>query len=334
MRLPKMLCIVFLLGGISQLAYPQTTPSNDQVLIQIGNSDYSLSEFDYYFLKNTERPSQEAAKKATNEYLDLFINFKLKVQEALSMKMDQEEGFIMEFDGYKAQLIEPFLSTSKVNEDLIKEAYDRLQYEIAATHILIKPKDNNSPDDTLQTFNQLVELKKRIQNGEDMASLAKKYSHDRSAANNGGYLGYFTAMQMVYPFENAVYSTPVGEVAGPFTTRFGYHIVRIEDKRPARGQAKAAHIMVRYTQEPESEEKARLKVNSIYQSIQEGKDWNELCKLYSDDKNTSSNGGELKWFGTGQLVPEFEDMAFSYTLSIIALPFIISNGLPGNLLES
>ncbi|MFY0626080.1 MAG: peptidylprolyl isomerase [Reichenbachiella sp.] len=310
MRITRVLCTAMVLSLVVEAGLSQKKEVDEVTLITMGDSNFSMDEFDYYFLKNTDRPSAIEAKSAVNEYLSLFINFKLKVKEAITLKMDKDPAFIEEFSGYQNQLLEPFLSTSIANENLILEAYERLQVEVSGTHLLIAPKASNTPEDTLIAYNKALEYKKRAESGEDLSELAKKYSEDKSAANNGGYLGYFTAMQMVYPFENAAYNAEIGEIVGPFKTRFGYHVLRIDDKRPARGQAKAAHIMVRYSSDSTSQEKSAKKIQSIYQSLQEGKDWDELCKLYSDDKNTSSKRGELKWFGTGQLVPEFEDATF------------------------
>lgn len=299
--------VLFCLSAIPGISQNE---KSQEIIISIGESSFELDEFDYYFLKNTDRPPAAEAKSAVNEYLDLFVNFKLKVEEAIDLKMDQDPAFIQEFNGYRDQLIEPFLSTTKVNEDLVLEAYERLQYEVSGSHILIKPK-SSKPADTLAAYNEILGYKQRIENGEDFAKVAKEHSHDRSAQRNGGYLGYFTAMQMVYPFENAAYSAEIGELVGPFKTRFGYHILSLNDKRPARGQAKVAHIMIRFEQDSASQVRAEKKVNSIYTSLEKGGDWAELCETYSDDKNTSKNNGELKWFSTGQLVPEFEDVAFA-----------------------
>ncbi|WP_109832476.1 peptidylprolyl isomerase [Reichenbachiella versicolor] len=301
-------------------AKPAIKDKSKVTLFNIGNDKHDLAEFEYYFLKNSERPSSDSASQKVNDYLKLYIDFRLKVKEARSLKMDQEEGFIKELNGYKEQLIEPYLLTSKINNEQVKETYERMLWEVSGSHILLKNKPNATPEDTLEIYDRLLDIKKRIEAGEDFGKLAKQYSDDKSALKNNGYLGYFSALQMVYPFENAAYSNQVGSIVGPFTTRFGYHILRVEDKRPARGQALTAHIMIRYQGDETAQLKAKEKAESIYQNLMSGKDWDEQCALYSDDQNTAKVGGKLRWFGTGNLVPEFEDAAFSLKKGEISKP--------------
>jgi peptidyl-prolyl cis-trans isomerase SurA len=306
MTLIKSASLILLLTASTMLLGQDNSKST---LFTLGDQDYNIGEFEYYFLKNTEKPDAKSAKSQVNDYLKLYIDFRLKVQEAISLGMDKDEAFVQELEGYREQLLEPYLMESQINESIIQEAYDRLQYEVSGSHILLKAPKNATPEDTLKVYNQLLDYKKRIEEGADFGQLAMQYSDDHSARQNKGYLGYFTAMQMVYSFESAAYNNSVGDLVGPFKTQFGYHLLRIEDKRPARGQVSAAHIMVRF--DPNDQDKAQEKAQSIYDNLQKGMDWDQQCRLYSDDQNTAKNGGQLRWFGTGQLVPEFEDAAFA-----------------------
>ncbi len=288
--------------------------NNDQskTLFTLGDTPYSVDEFEYYFLKNSEKPSAQEAKKMVTDYLDLYVEFRLKVLEAKKRGLDQDEAFITELEGYKDQLIEPYLVSSKINEGQLMEAYNRMKTEVAGSHILITPPPNATPEDTLRVYEQLVDLKRRAENGEDFGELAVKFSQDRSAQMNKGYLGYFTALQMVYPFENAAYNAEVGEIVGPFKTRFGYHILKLTDKRPARGQVLAAHIMIRHEQDSVTKAKAEQKIQSIAKRLEEGGDWDELCEVHSEDKHTNTKGGKLNWMFTGDRLPgEFKDAAFA-----------------------
>ncbi|PIB36817.1 hypothetical protein BFP72_16125 [Reichenbachiella sp. 5M10] len=289
------------------------TPSKlqNKTLFRLGDQSYDLGTFEYYFLKNADRPTSDSAEFKIDEYLNLYVNFRLKVQEALDRGMDQDQAFVQELDGYKQQLIEPYLTSSQLNEGLVEQAYDRLHYEVSASHILLKVEENALPDDTLRVYNRIAEMKVDIEAGADFGEMAQRYSEDPSAQTNKGYLGYFSALQMVYSFENAAFDNPVGSIVGPIKTRFGYHLLNISDKRPARGQVHVAHIMIRAQQDTASIERARRKAYSVYQNLEEGKAWDEQCALYSEDQSSAKNGGELRWFGTGALVPEFEDAAFA-----------------------
>jgi peptidyl-prolyl cis-trans isomerase SurA len=201
---------------------------------------------------------------------------------------------------------------------MVTEAYNRTANEVRCSHILIKLDPNASPKDTLEAYNRLLGLKARIEKGEDFASVAKSKngSEDPSVVNNGGDLGYFTAFQMVYPFEEKAYNTPVGQVSAPFRTRFGYHILKVTDKRPARGTIKVAHIMIATGREASTEtrQNAEKKINEIYDSLVAGAAWDKMVNAYSEDANSTKKAGELPTFcsGTSQrMVLEFEDAAFA-----------------------
>lgn len=283
---------------------------DSQVLFSLGNTKYELGTFRYYFLKNTEEPSADSAQIKVDEYLNLYIKFRLKVLEAKTREMDQDPAYIEELAGYKTQLAEPYLASAQFNEALIQEAYERMQQEVSAAHLLIKVDPNALPADTLKAYNRVLDIKKEIDGGLAFEQAAKKYSEDPSARMNSGNLGYFSALQMVYPFENAVYENEVGELVGPVKTQFGYHLLKVLDKRPARGQVKAAHIMLR-TGSDSAAIVAKKKIDIIYENLLGGADWKEQCRIYSEDKSSANNGGELRWFGTGALVPEFENVAFA-----------------------
>jgi peptidyl-prolyl cis-trans isomerase SurA len=249
-----------------------------------------------------------------DEYMELFINFKLKVREAIELGLDTSSSFQRELLGYRKQLARPYLVDQALLDELIFEAYERQQQEVRASHILIKCDDNASPADTLKAYNKIVELRNRIVNGEDFETVAtgKNGSQDPSVRDNKGDLGYFTAFQMVYPFEEAAFTTEVGDISQPLRTRYGYHILKVHDKRDARGEILAAHIMIRVDENnPTSAQEGEQKINEIYALLQEGNDFAELSTKYSDDPSTAKRGGELPWFGTGKMVEEFEDAAFN-----------------------
>ncbi|MEY3238079.1 MAG: hypothetical protein RI883_2180 [Bacteroidota bacterium] len=288
----------------------------DPVLMEIDGKPVTKSEFLQIYLKNNTDPKYD--KAALDEYMQLFVKFKLKVSEAEALGYDTIPKLSKELDGYRKQLALPYLVDAAKNEELVKEAYDRTKTEVRASHILIRIESNASPADTLVAYNKIMGLKKRIEKGEEFALVAKgkNGSEDPSAVNNGGDLGYFNAFQMVYPFEDKAYNTAIGGVSDPFRTRFGYHIVKVTDKRPARGTIKAAHIMVAVPKTATEEEytAAEKKINEIYAKLQSGSKFEDMAKEFSDDPSSNQKGGELPPFGTGsttRMVPSFEDAAFN-----------------------
>jgi peptidyl-prolyl cis-trans isomerase SurA len=308
----KKISLILLAFTAHFMAIGQTDP----VLMEINGQAITKSEFLQIYLKNNPNPKYD--KASLDEYMELFKKFKLKVIEAEQLKYDTIPKLKKELDGYKKQLSNPYLVDQAKNEELVKQAYDRTIEEVRASHILIRFESTASPADTLAAYNRILGLKSRIEKGEDFNSVAKSKngSEDPSAASNGGDLGFFNAFQMVYPFEEAAFTTPVGKVSEPFRTRFGYHIVKVTDKRPARGTIKTAHIMVATPKSatPEEISNAEKKINELYDKLLKGEKFEDLAKDHSDDPSSNMKGGELPPFGTGtttRMVPSFEDAAFA-----------------------
>jgi peptidyl-prolyl cis-trans isomerase SurA len=291
---------------------------NDPVVMEIDGKPVTKSEFLQIYLKNNPTPKFDQA--SLDEYVEMFTKFKLKVAEAEKLGYDTIPKLKKELDGYRKQLALPYLIDSVENQAMVAQAYDRIKNEVRASHILIRVDANASPKDTLAAYNKIMALKARIEKGEDFASVAKMKngSEDPSAASNGGDLGFFTAFQMVYPFEEKAFTTQIGQVSDPFRTRYGYHIVKVTDKRPSRGTIRVAHIMVTTGKDATAEAKgnAEKKINEIYDKLVAGEKWESLVSLHSDDANSVKKNGELPTFGSGttqRMVPAFEDAAFSLT---------------------
>lgn len=305
----KKLCLVLCFVLFLTSVYSQN--KHREVLLTINDKEITKEEFQRIYDKNKKNLSTGEVT-SVKDYLDLFINFKLKVYEAEKLGLDTTQSFINEFQGYKEQLASPYLLDQETNQRIIREAYDRMQYEVKASHILIKLSPDALPEDTLEAYEKAMEIRQRVLKGESFESVAKGSSDDPSVKNNGGDLGYFTVFQMIYPFENAAYNLEIGKISKPVRTRFGYHIVQVTDKRKARGQIKVAHIMLtvpRGTTPEVANEKKKL-INELYHRAKQGEDFAALAKEYSDDKGSARNGGELPWFGTGRMVKEFEKAAF------------------------
>lgn len=291
-------------------------PSNSTVestLLTIGDEKISAEDFKYVYEKNNGKNPDAYSKASINEYLNLYTRFKLRVKEGESLGLDTTTEFKQELAGYQKQLAQPYLTEKEVTEMLVKQAYDRMKEEIRASHILIMCTPNADPKDTLIAYNKIVALRDRALKNEDFGTLAAQNSEDPSAKTNKGDLGYFTALSMVYEFEEAAYTTPVGSVSKPVRTKFGYHILKVVDRRPSQGQIHVAHIMARYSQGMSVEDsiKAKNEIDQIYVELQNGKSWKTLCEEFSDDVNTKNKDGELQWFSTGKMIPSFENAAFT-----------------------
>lgn len=288
------------------------------VLLNIAGDDVTLSEFLRIYNKNNIN-DEPVDRQALEDYLELYINFRLKVREAVALKMDTVEAFITELDGYRDQLAEPYLTDKEVDNRLVEEAWERMQYDIRASHILVKLAPEITGADTLDAYNKIMELRKRILNGEDFGDVAVEASDDQSARDreanrmhpflkgNRGDLGYFTVFDMVYPFETMAYSLKPGEVSMPVRTDYGYHIIKVTDKQPAMGRVRVAHIFVRIPEGSDEAEAAaaEAKIRQAYDSIQKGVSFEEVAGEFSEDRGTAKKGGLLSWFGPNRMVPSF-----------------------------
>lgn len=288
-----------------------------KTLLTIGDKKITAKEFIDTYEKNNVN-SDVIDKKTVEEYLDLFVDFKIKVMEAEALMMDTNASFKKELYGYRQQLAKPYFSNDEITDDLVEEAYGRMQYDVNAAHILIKCDANALPSDTLKAYEKAMGIRERLMKGEDFGALAVELSDDPSARDieavpgvraaykgNRGELGYFSAFDMVYPFETGVYNTGVGEVSMPVRSSFGYHIIKVNSKTPAMGLIKAAHIFVAANPEmPDS--LLSEKVNNIYSEIlPDGSNWIEIVRKYSEDKGTINTNGMLSPFRVNNLVPEF-----------------------------
>ncbi|SDL84987.1 peptidyl-prolyl cis-trans isomerase SurA [Catalinimonas alkaloidigena] len=309
--------LITLLCGTAVVVGCKTTDSQktqpEPVIIQFGEQQVPTSEFRYVYEKNNANSPDIYTEESLRDYLTLYTNFKLKVYDAERMGLDTTEAFETELDGYKQQLAQPYLTEKSVTEQLVSEAYERLKQEVNASHILIEVAPEADPRDTLAAYNKAVSIRQQALGGRDFATLARHYSQDPSVTRNDGNLGYFTALQMVYPFEDAAFRTPVGGVSEPVRTRFGYHIIKVHDRRPSRGRVKVAHLMVRAnTGMSEADSlQAKRKIDELAKRLADGEPWDALVAQFSEDNSSRNRGGVLPIFGTGNMIPSFEEAAFA-----------------------
>jgi peptidyl-prolyl cis-trans isomerase SurA len=283
--------------------------TTDPVLMTVGNDKITLSEFKYIFTKNSS--DTKITKESLDEYMELFIKFKLKVKEAKDMKMDTIASFRNELNGYVDQLAVPYLKDKEAEGMFVKEIYDRSKSDLKIRHILVSLPACPTPADTLAAWNNIMKIRKDIMKSKNFEEAAKKLSQDTSSSKNGGLLGYFTVMTLFYPYETEAYKLKAGEVSNPVRTSQGYHLIKVDEIRPARGKIKVAHIFVRTDKNDEAtNKKAKTRIEEAYAKLNNKEDWNAVTKNYSEDLKTGPSGGELQEFGINQMVQEFEDAAF------------------------
>jgi peptidyl-prolyl cis-trans isomerase SurA len=310
---------------ITAIVSAQNKPK--EVLFSIDDKPYYTDEFERVYKKNLELVKDES-QKDLNQYLELFVGYKLKVTKANLLGLQNNVKYQNELKSYRTQLSKNYTSDSKVTAELVNEGYERMKKEIKASHILILADENATSADTLKAFNKALEIRKRVVAGEDFGTLAQELSEDPSAKENKGNLGYFSSFRMVYAFESAAYNTPKGQISQPIRTRFGYHLIKVEDIRDNRGEISVSHIMVMKAKENEDASKPENTINEIFKKIQQGEKFDELAKQFSEDKSSSTKGGVMNKFSSGQLSSEiFENIAFSLTKeNPISQPFLSEYG--------
>lgn len=306
-----LICFVFFLNTQAQTA-------DKAVLFTVADTPVYSEEFIRIFNKNLDLVKDES-QKDVDSYLKLFVNYKLKIKEAQAKGLDTLPTYVRELGNYKSQLAKNYLTDTKVTDALVEEAYERLANERKASHVLVKLDANAAPQDTLNAYNELLKLRDRI-SSEGFESVQKAVHNGKTVyAEN---LGYFSAFKMVYDFENVAYNTKVGDISMPFKTRFGYHILLVEDARSSRGERTVAHIMVANKRDDKLQD-AETRIKEIYKKIQQGEVFESLAKQFSEDRSSAENGGKLATFGGGQLSStEFEEVAFSLkNIGDISEPF-------------
>ena len=321
------------LMGASLLGFAQ----EDKVLMTINGEPIMASEFLYIYEKNNQETSLE--KKSMEEYLDLFINFKLKVTEAIAQGVDTTQEFKDELKGYRAQATPKYLQDNDAIDSLVLLSYNRMANIRKASHIAVQcPMDADSATLAAATakINELrqrvtVGLPKEVKKGrkkitvqevEDFAEVAMTYSDDPAAKQNKGELGWIQPFRYVYPLEDAVYNTPVGEITEVFRSPFGLHIAKVEGER-AFEEAHAAHIM-KMTPAGDAQRLAAAQeaMDSIYLlATQDTADFAALAQANSEDRGSAMRGGDLGWFGRGAMVQPFEDITFGLNEGEISKPF-------------
>lgn len=305
------LVIVLAAAGIAQ-----AKGNESPVLMTINGKPVTLSEFEYLYHKNN---SQQVSTQPIDEYLQMFITYKQKVADAEAEGIDKSQAFQNEFEGYRRDLAEPYLRVQAVEDSLVNAIYDRMKEEVDVSHIMIASR--GAEINPAEQKTRLDSIRNAIIAGADFEQLARRFSIDRSVIRNGGHMGYITATKFPYTFEDAAYTTPVGQISPVIETPFGYHIVKVHNRRPARGQVLVEHILKLTQGLPETEAAAKkAQIDSIATLLANGGDFEAIARQESEDPGSKREGGRLNWFGTGMMVPEFETAAFALENGKISEP--------------
>ena len=312
----KVITILFLVASIGVFSQKDT-----DVLFSIDGVSVNVSEFKNVYEKNLN-VIQDKDQISLKENLELFINFKLKLKEAHQLKLNETRSYKREIETYKNQLISPYLQDTVFLSKLVKDAYYRTKYKVNVSHILVKLARDATPADTLIAYNKIHKARKEVLSGKKFDKVALEFSDDQSVKYNYGNVGYFTAFKMVYPFESMAFQTKVGEISEPFKTAYGYHFLKVNDKQLSEGQVEVAHLLI-----TDKSRKGKYRIDSIYNSLKNGANFEKLVASFSNDKSTVSKGGKLPKFGVGRMLKPFEEASFKLkNINDITKPFTTQYG--------
>lgn len=283
--------------------------SQDAVLFTIDGQPVMKTEYERLLNKNNNGDTEN---DSSPEDLERFINFKLKVFQAIDAGYDTVRAFIDELAGYRDQLAKPYLQDQQLLDSLVAIAYQRTITEVNASHITVRFPSDPSPSDTAEAYHMIIALKERLLQGESFDELSREISQSQPPGIvSSGTLGWFSAFTMIMPFEDAAYSARPGEIAGPVRSRYGYHLLRVNGIRPALGEIKLAHIMVRFSDDTVRNEEARQRIDSCYNMLVDNYPFTDLVRIYSEDDGSAEAGGQMRWIRSGELPENIEKEVYA-----------------------
>ena len=308
--------ITFLLMFLATFSVWSQNKKN--TFLYINKEPIETEEFVRLYKKNLDVIADEEQKDLDN-YLELFISYKLRLAEARELGLDKEDGYLEEVSAYRKELALNYLEESKITETILEELYQRSKKEVHASHILINLPAYSYGKDTIKAYEKIKGIRERALSGEDFNQLAVNHSDEPGVEKSKGDLGYFGTMQMVMPFEDAAYTTPIGEISPIIRTNFGYHILKVHGERPAENELRAAHIMIMKSKDSLAGDK---RIQEAYEALQKGKSFADVAKEYSQDEATKNKGGELNPFGRKDIrLQVFTDTAYSLQEGEYSKPF-------------
>jgi len=303
--------VIFLFCALQSIA--AYTQANDPVLFEVADDAVHLSEFTYIYEKNNA-DNADYSKESLNEYLELYKKFKLKVKRAKAIGLDTVQALNEELAGYRSQLAKSYLKDKEISERLVTQVMDRMEQDVEVSHIFVSASPRARKESIEAAEQKIADIYDKVQenDGKYFETMAQTLSEDKISSKKGGRLGYYTAPlpDGFYNFENAMYETEVGKVSKPIRSKMGFHILKVSDKRPARGQLEISHILIRNEKSASINTKDQILADSVYNLVKDGRSFENMAAKFSDDLKTKSNGGYLGFFGINQYEASFENAAF------------------------
>lgn len=299
--------------------------ASDATLLTVNGKNIPVSEFEYLYNKNN---NQQLERQTPEEYLDMFINYKLKVADAEAHGIDTTKAFKDELEQHRVELAKPYLKNQAVEDALVNEIYSHMDRLVDVSHVMLRKGMTEQQNDSVK--HMLDSIRTLIVTGkESLEDMALKYSIDPQVKRNKGHMGWMKANTYPYTFENVAYATPVGEISQVMETPFGFHIIKVHGFKADPGKINASHIL-KLTAGLDSLEQQTKKaqIDSIYEIVKAGSaaKFAEVAKIESEDPGSRQNGGQLSWFGIGEMVPEFENVAFALNDGEVSEPFATQFG--------
>ncbi|MCM1348652.1 MAG: peptidyl-prolyl cis-trans isomerase [Firmicutes bacterium] len=302
--------------ALASATFAAKQDNGNKVVMNIGPEKVTLEEFEYLYNKNNK---QQASQTSLDEYIDMFVNYKMKVLAAKDAGFDTTQAYLQDLEKYTEELARPYLRTEAVDDSLLNVAFKHTQEMVDVDHILIPAQVQGK---TPRQQKQLADsVREAIANGADFGEMAKKFSSDKAAASRNGHLGYVIGGMWPYTFEDLAFNTPVGQLSEVKQSPYGFHIVRVINRTPNPGMIKARHIL-KMTRGMDAEGEARQKksIDSLYNVVTSGANFAEVAKQNTDEESGQETGGDLPWFATGQMVEEFSNAAFALQPGEISKP--------------
>ena len=294
---------------------PAALPADPSVVARWTGAALTLPEFEtaYAATEAGIADSSMTPRERRLDFLERYVDFKLKVLAARAAGYDRDSAYAAEVAEYRDQLAGPYFTDRQILDAIVRDLYDKQAEQLSVSHLLVTVGQYAPAPDTLAAYTRAVAIRDSIRAGAyTFEEAARRYSQDPSAAQNGGALGYFTGGMTVEPFEDAAYGASVGEVAGPVRTQFGFHLLVVADRRAARGEVQAAHLLIRPTGAAAADTAAAVaQVEALRARVLAGEDFGTLAREYSQDPGSAPSGGDLGTFGEGRMVAEFQEAAFA-----------------------
>lgn len=308
--------------GVIAVGVMLAKTEKEAVLMTVDGRPVYKSEFEYLYNKNA---GQQIEKQSLDDYVEMFVNYKLKVADALANHYDTTSTFKKELSQYRAELAAPYMLDKEAEKQLLDEAYERYKKMVKVSHIMLQgdgSKDNEAVIARADSIRNEI-LAGRL----DWDEAAKRFSIDRGSNQQGGSMGWIMPGRYPAPFEDAAYSLSVGEISQPVNSGFGFHLVRVDAVKPNPGEVKARHILkLTARKSPEDAAKAKEQIDSIYNVLMAGGDFADIARRESEDPGSKANGGELDWFSSGTMVAPFDSAAFSMAEGVISRPIQTNYG--------